>query len=83
MKNSSPEVLEQEDDLRKSWRRIFEKIRRDLLKVYGLSPKTNLTISSTEFCQAIFDEGDIRLGLGGCSGHGAMISLLQKESTYT
>jgi hypothetical protein len=31
--------------------------------------KTNLAVSSTEFCQSIFDEGDIRAGLGGGSCH--------------
>jgi len=30
-------------------------------------------VTSTEFCQAIFDEGDIREGLGGCVCHEAMI----------
>jgi hypothetical protein len=30
-------------------------------------------VTSTEFCQAIFDEGDIREGLGGGCGHEVMI----------
>jgi hypothetical protein len=35
--------------------------------------KTNLAVSSTEFCQAIFDEGNIGLRVSCCSGHMAMI----------
>lgn len=35
--------------------------------------KTSLAVSSIEFCQAIFDEGDVREGLRGGRGHGAMI----------
>ena len=34
---------------------------------FGL--KTNLVVSSTKFCQAIFDEGDMGRGLGGSSDH--------------
>jgi hypothetical protein len=34
--------------------------------------KTNLAVSSTEFCQSIYCEGDIGLGLSSCSSHGAM-----------
>jgi hypothetical protein len=39
-------------------------------------PKTSLAFSSIEFCQAIFDERDIGISLGGGSGHGVMIPSL-------
>ena len=29
-------------------------------------PKTNLAVSSTEFCQCTFDEGDIGIRYGNC-----------------
>ena len=35
--------------------------------------KTNLAVSSTEFCQSIFDKRDISRGLCSGSGHGVMI----------
>ena len=38
--------------------------------------RITLAVSSTEFCQCKFDEGDIREGLGGGCGYAAMISLL-------
>jgi hypothetical protein len=41
-----------------------------------LAVKTNLAVSSIEFCQAIFDERDIREALGGCCGHIVIIPLL-------
>jgi hypothetical protein len=37
--------------------------------------KTSLVVSSTEFCQCKFDEGDIREALSSSSGHGVMIPL--------
>jgi hypothetical protein len=39
--------------------------------------KTNLAISSTEFCQALFDESQIGIRYGGGSGHEVMIPLLE------
>jgi hypothetical protein len=38
-----------------------------------------LAVSSIEFCQALFDERDIREGLGSGCGHGVMIPLLPTE----
>jgi hypothetical protein len=32
-----------------------------------------------EYCGCLFDEGNIREGLGGGCGHGVMISLLSNE----
>ena len=37
------------------------------------SPKMNLAVSSTEFCQEIFDEREIGIRLRGGSGHISMI----------
>jgi hypothetical protein len=42
--------------------------------------KTNIAVSSTEFFQCSFDEGDVREGLGGSSRHGVMIPLHQEIS---
>jgi hypothetical protein len=39
--------------------------------------KTNLAVSSTEFCPSLFDERDIREGLSGGCGHRVMIPLRQ------
>ena len=47
-----------------------------------LVAKTNLAVSSIEFCQAIFDEGDIREGLGRGGGHKAMIPFYQVKINY-
>ena len=48
--------------------------QKDVSK-HNFAFKTNLAVSSTEFCQAIFDERDIRRGLGCGSGHGMMMPL--------
>lgn len=48
----------------------------------NLSPKTNLMFSSTEFCQAIFEERDVRETLDGGGGHGAMIPPLRNEGAH-
>jgi hypothetical protein len=40
------------------------------------SVNTNLAVSSTEFCQCLFDERNIREGLSGGCGHKGMIPLL-------
>jgi hypothetical protein len=42
----------------------------------SLCPKINLAVSSIEFCQALFDEGNIGKGLGGGGGHTKMIPSL-------
>ena len=39
----------------------------------NFASKTNLAVSSTEFCQALFDERDVRESLSGGCGHGVMI----------
>jgi hypothetical protein len=39
------------------------------------APKTNLAVSSTEFCRCKFDEGNFREGLGGSGGHIFMMPL--------
>ena len=39
-------------------------------------PTTILAVSSTGFCQEIFDEGDIGMGLSGGCGHTVMIPSL-------
>lgn len=39
-------------------------------------PTITLAVSSTEFCQSLLDERDIRKGLGGGCGHVVMIPLL-------
>jgi hypothetical protein len=43
--------------------------------VQWILPQNKLAVSSTEFCQSLFDEGNIREGLGGGGGHVAMIPL--------
>ena len=44
---------------------------------------TNLAINSMEYCCCLFDESDIRPGLRGGSGHGAMtLPLLQTHSRF-
>ena len=42
---------------------------------YKSGLKTSLAVSSIEFCQCKFDEGDIREGLSGGCGHIFMIPL--------
>jgi hypothetical protein len=39
----------------------------------NFTAKTNLTVSSTEFCQSTFDEGDVGMGKGGGMRHTAAI----------
>jgi hypothetical protein len=39
-----------------------------------VSNKTNLVVSSTEFCQALFDESNIGMGLSDGCGHRMMIT---------
>jgi hypothetical protein len=39
-------------------------------------PKTNLAVGSTEYCGCLFNESDIRKGLGGGCGHKKMIPSL-------
>jgi hypothetical protein len=46
-------------------------------------PKTNLAVSSIEFCQCKFDERDIRERLGGGSGHRVMIPLVSMEGSHS
>jgi hypothetical protein len=38
------------------------------------APKTNLAVSSTEFCQCKFNEGDVGMGDGGGGLHDASLS---------
>jgi hypothetical protein len=47
-------------------------VRQKLLAKNKFTIKTNL-VTSTEFCQAIFDERDIREGWDGGGDHRAMI----------
>ena len=47
-----------------------------------LAPKINLAVSSIEFCQAIFDEGDVREGLGSGSGHRAILPPVGSYAFY-
>jgi hypothetical protein len=42
--------------------------------------KTSLAVTSTEFCQALFDESYIRRSLSGNCGHKAMIPSLSTEN---
>ncbi len=39
----------------------------------NFAAKTSLAVSSTKFCQSIFDESYIWRGLGSCCGHTVMI----------
>jgi hypothetical protein len=42
--------------------------------------KTNITVSSIEFCRCKFDEGDISRGLSGGCGHETIIPPIQSTS---
>ena len=47
-----------------------------------MAAKTSLAVSSIEFCQAIFEERDVRETLEGGGGHGAMIPPLRNEGAH-
>ena len=55
----------------------FEQMTCDerLLAMDSSAPKTDLAVSSMEYCGCLLSERDIREGLGTGSGHGVMIPL--------
>jgi hypothetical protein len=54
---------------------LYGQMRNNTWARNKFAAKTNLAVSSIEYCQCTFDERDIRIRYGSCSGHDAMIPL--------